>query len=413
MVGFSGRLLVWAAFACVLACSGKQFDTRRGAALPSDNGDGADAATGGETSAMGSAGASPDDGGESTSGRSGQDSGQNTGGQGSTTECEVSSDCDDGNPCTDDACSDRGRCLYGHNKAPCEDDGNECTRDVCDEGECTHPPQAGSCTDDGVACTEDLCMGDLCAHPATSECECASASDCDDGNPCTDEVCDASNRCQYSNNTAPCQDDGSVCTDDLCAEGICTHLPSESCRCDGPTDCNDDDPCSTDSCESSGYCSYRKFPVTPKGEWAAEASHSADPGSCGSESMASGAIDSDPVTRWTSGKAQSGNEWFEVDFGEPVTLNRVLLNSEGSGVMSQEDTCTTSPDDYPRRYLVRMSNSPRNFGAAILAEGQGSANETAIEFESPGTGRYLLISQVGSTNRNWWSIHELAAVCQP
>jgi hypothetical protein len=42
----------------------------------------------------------------------------------------------------------------------------------------------------------------------------------DDGNVCTDDVCDpATGRCGRPN-TAPC-DDGSLCTADRCADGIC------------------------------------------------------------------------------------------------------------------------------------------------------------------------------------------------
>jgi DNA-binding beta-propeller fold protein YncE len=50
--------------------------------------------------------------------------------------------------------------------------------------------------------------------------ECVTAAHCDDGNVCTDEVCNAG-VCVYTNNTAGC-DDGLFCTmTDVCAGGVC------------------------------------------------------------------------------------------------------------------------------------------------------------------------------------------------
>jgi hypothetical protein len=50
-------------------------------------------------------------------------------------ECEPPEDCDDGNPCTDDACT-AGRCERTNHAGPC-DDGNTCTmRDACSGGVC-------------------------------------------------------------------------------------------------------------------------------------------------------------------------------------------------------------------------------------------------------------------------------------
>ena len=49
---------------------------------------------------------------------------------------------------------------------------------------------------------------------------CASAADCDDGNPCTDDTCVAGS-CQHVDNSAPC-DDGDACTvGDQCTLGVC------------------------------------------------------------------------------------------------------------------------------------------------------------------------------------------------
>jgi hypothetical protein len=83
------------------------------------------------------------------------------------------------------------------------DDGNACTDDVCNEdGSCANPD--ASC-DDGNACTADSCDPDVgCSNTDIS---------CDDGNACTADSCDPDVGC--SNTEISC-DDGDDCTLDTC-----------------------------------------------------------------------------------------------------------------------------------------------------------------------------------------------------
>jgi hypothetical protein len=63
--------------------------------------------------------------------------------------------CDDGNPCTDDACDPVSGCVHTNNTAPCSD-GNACTvGDACSGGACV--PGAPASCDDGNCCTIDSC----------------------------------------------------------------------------------------------------------------------------------------------------------------------------------------------------------------------------------------------------------------
>ena len=56
--------------------------------------------------------------------------------------------------------------------------------------------------------------------------ECQDDDDCDDGNVCTDDVCNEG-VCEHTNNTADC-DDGNLCTEnDVCQNGVCTGIPIE------------------------------------------------------------------------------------------------------------------------------------------------------------------------------------------
>lgn len=85
-------------------------------------------------------------------------------------ECTSSADCDDGNPCTKDACGADG-CTYSPDNAASCDDGDACTDgDICTEGVCAGAPRE---CDDENACTIDWCTeGECKAAPEESE-ECA------------------------------------------------------------------------------------------------------------------------------------------------------------------------------------------------------------------------------------------------
>ncbi|MBM4394508.1 MAG: hypothetical protein FJ087_02320 [Deltaproteobacteria bacterium] len=204
--------------------------------------------------------------------------------------------CDDGNPCTDDTCDDHDGCGHTANAAAC-DDGNPCTPEsacantvcagigndcpcagdadcapkedgnrcngllICAGGHCEvdqstviscAPRAPGACTaaacdpatgacgqrpvpdgracDDGSSCTAgDACVEGACVGLFVP---------CDDGNPCTDDSCDAAVGCLHAANAAPC-DDGDPCTTgDACAGGKCGGVPVPGgCGCAVDADC--------------------------------------------------------------------------------------------------------------------------------------------------------------------------------
>lgn len=108
--------------------------------------------------------------------------------------CTQDSDCDDGDPCSDDACGSVGGAFI-----------------------CEHEPNTDAACEDGHPCTaNDTCQNGVCVG--------GSPPDCDDINPCTDDSCSSvggSFVCDHVPNTDPC-DDGNLCTvDDTCADGAC------------------------------------------------------------------------------------------------------------------------------------------------------------------------------------------------
>jgi len=153
--------------------------------------------------------------------------------------------CDDGNGCTDDTCRPEIGCVHTANRAPC-DDGDACTTaDTCSGGICVGGPPR-SC-DDGNPCTDDACRPDTgCVYsPNAAPCDDGDACTtgdtctqgtctgtplgCDDGDPCTDDTCDPHTGCGHTFNTAPC-DDGDFCTTgDACEGGACVGKASPPC----------------------------------------------------------------------------------------------------------------------------------------------------------------------------------------
>ena len=146
-----------------------------------------------------------------------------------------------------------GACTGGACVAACEvvdcNDGDDCTSDSCDPG-------TGTCSSvtapNGTACDFGGLPG-ICASGACQDAQLCSGVNCDDGNVCTDDVCDpadgsctngpvaaatacdymglpglcAASTCGLACNVLDC-DDGDDCTDDLCDPfvGTCTNAAS-------------------------------------------------------------------------------------------------------------------------------------------------------------------------------------------
>jgi hypothetical protein len=177
--------------------------------------------------------------------------------------------CDDGNACTADDCTQGEGCT--HTAVSC-DDGNPCTADSCDPAlGCASIPNPGaSCSDDNV-CT----LGETCN--ASGLCADGVAVNPDDGNPCTDDLCDPVTGVQHVVALGrPCDDgnlcngietcdasagcslgtpiptsDGIACTIDVCdpQTGLVAHAPDDAA-------CDDDNRCTSDRCNATAGCQH-------------------------------------------------------------------------------------------------------------------------------------------------------------
>ncbi|MDP6943715.1 MAG: glycine-rich protein, partial [Myxococcota bacterium] len=125
---------------------------------------------------------------------------------------------------------------------PC-DDGDPCTADVCDSVfGCSHPPDEAICFD-GDPCTQDLCFGDgLCEHPG------AVGVLCDDEDPTTlGDACTA---------TAACAGTPYVCTPTQCqATAVQNGVDCDVTLPPIGTGCDDENPATLDDvCDGQGGC---------------------------------------------------------------------------------------------------------------------------------------------------------------
>jgi len=236
--------------------------------------------------------------------------------------CNTVADCDDRNPCTDDACTN-GACSNTPVSCPAPD---LCTVATCNptNGSCELAPK--SCDDDD-ACTDDACdlSNGACVHTTVS---------CGDGNVCTDDSCDPATGCVNANNTAACDDRNACTLGDTCQNGTCTGTNPVVCTaldqchnvgtcdpftgaCSNPnkadgSSCNDGNACTLgDTCQN-GDC-VGGSPVVCTASDACHVAGACDPstGACSNPNIADGSScdDGDPcngLEACQSGVCESG-----------------------------------------------------------------------------------------------------------
>jgi len=144
--------------------------------------------------------------------------------------------CNDGNACTtSDRCNGAGKCIAGTTRT-CPASGTPCLSNACD-------PATGGCvaTPTTAACTFDRCFAGTCSGGV---CNKGAPVDCNDGNACTVDACDATLGCTHAAKACPAPD--------ACTISVCN--PSSGSCANTARSCDDGNPCTSDSCNPSSGC---------------------------------------------------------------------------------------------------------------------------------------------------------------
>ena len=112
------------------------------------------------------------------------------------------------------------------------------------------------------------------------------------------------------------------------------------------------------------------------------------------------AIDGDPKTRWDSAANQTPGIWMELELPEPVRPMTLVLDN------------SASKRDYPRGYIVEVSKDGKTWSKPV-AKGDGAGLVTTIEMDCPDLVQHLRITQTDKSDRNYWSVNELALKAIP
>jgi len=127
-------------------------------------------------------------------------------------------------------------------------------------------------------------------------------------------------------------------------------------------------------------------PLTNRTEWKVSANYNAK--------SAPLAIDGDLGTRYDTSTFQVPGMWYQVELPQAAIINGVRLEA------------ASSHEDYPRGYQVELSPDGVTWGAPV-AKGAGDQPTTEIIFPAA-PAKFIRITQTGSVQGLYWSIHELS-----
>jgi alpha-tubulin suppressor-like RCC1 family protein len=197
--------------------------------------------------------------------------------------CTKASDCSDGLSCSTDACLGK-TCRFGPVPSCCDHD-LECPFGWhCDSNTCIQCFEDGEC-DDSDPCTEDICGADgICTHNPIAGC-CTTHKDCNDADACTTDACELdTNTCTNIPTGDPlcCNTDedcrpADACRLYMCYQGVTNVNIAKRCRygpplagcCTEDSQCPDANPCTIDSClqtdpeDPRGNCIHEADPAKP------------------------------------------------------------------------------------------------------------------------------------------------------
>jgi hypothetical protein len=112
------------------------------------------------------------------------------------------------------------------------------------------------------------------------------------------------------------------------------------------------------------------------------------------------AVDGTRTTRWTTGRPQQGDEWFEIDLGYETEIREILLDAGDTG------------SDAPAQYRIFIASERGQWGNPVL-EGRSEGKVLTLNVVPPASGRLIRIEQLGNKGGLFWSIAELKVNGRP
>jgi hypothetical protein len=110
------------------------------------------------------------------------------------------------------------------------------------------------------------------------------------------------------------------------------------------------------------------------------------------------AIDGNLMTRYSTGRAAVGTEWFRVDLCRTVYVDGVSLND------------TVDPIDVATAYNVQVSLDGITW-TQVAASATPAPTNLTVTF-TPVLARFVRFNQTGVLpNTDWWSIDEFSVTC--
>ena len=242
----------------------------------------------------------------------------------------------------------------------------ECTQLACVQNSCELVPvDDGSTCDDESKCTEeDSCLGGECTGGLAIDCA-------DDGNQCTEEVCDPQLGCQSKGLSGSVCDDGNECTDgDGCLNGTCLGGPIDGAKCpevcdneeddngDNKTDC--DDPLCSDELVCKNECVFQEAFLT---------------------------CDSEPLTIDLGGGGAIGavKGWPCADGGWPGPEWAYAFTSADA-----VDATVTLSGEFAGSVQLLVLKDPTNAGCVPSACADAGAEEVTFDVK-PGQSNYVVV----------------------
>jgi hypothetical protein len=115
------------------------------------------------------------------------------------------------------------------------------------------------------------------------------------------------------------------------------------------------------------------------------------------------AIDGDLAVRWAANASEEGpgqepGDWFEVDFGEPTQVTRVVLDHQGS--------MCPYVSDWPRGIEARFTDDGRTWRSVHVSPA-GPMRPATVTFDWPQKVRAIRFELAKTHSPEWWSIHEI------